>query len=737
MKTFSKQKIISDMSTALRLTLLAGFGLAVLFGLVQFVLVFNSYGFASSLIAGLVLFAAILAFSILLTLILAALKKLRWQTSLVFFVSMFLCLLSLALGIFLIPLLICFMSAIYLSIMCAKGQYQSLKTWKRILRYVLLAMFSIFSVLILMLILLPGPSLENRPKYASLALPFAENVKHENTALQNPAENGTFNYTIHYYATAGQKINPYPEQEIFFSRTADVSELLDGWSSIRRSQLGFESDALPLNGKIWMPIGDGTFPLTLIVHGNHESGDRSDGGYDYLGELLASRGIIAVSVDENFFNSSSLYDALFFARLKGENDARAFVLLEHLRQWHDWNADASSLFFNKVDFENIALIGHSRGGEAVALAAAFAELKVYPDNGKIFFDYPFKIKSVAAIAPTHGQYNPAGLETKLNSVNYLVLHGGHDMDVSSFSGADMYRGVDVFGGGVKAAVWMQHANHGQFNSTWGANDTPGLMNLSFNRKLLMPMNEQQQAAKVFISAFLESTLHEKEEYNSLFKNFSQGKEWLPPALYVTDYSGNETMLLDSFDSGFDITVNNTKQIIYTAQGFDTWTQTNLPGKWGNNNRVLMLKWGSKEHSEKNIDQLPIFSIDFSNGTITTGDTIYMSLCSGNENADTPNVSFNIRLTDNSGMISEMSINEFGGVTNPIDAPIGKPIASSIIGKREPVLQMICIPTERFDNLSSDIISMEWIIDNTEISNAEQILYADDLRVEKKYIDNGF
>jgi len=226
--------------------------------------------------------------------------------------------------------------------------------------------------------------------------------------------------------------------------------------------------------------------------------------------LLASRGIIAVAVDENFFNYSLLYDVFVFVGLEDENSARAFVMLEHLSQWHKWNADASHPFYGKADFDNIALIGHSRGGEASALAASFTELRYYPDNGRVVFDYPFRIKSVVAIAPVHQSYNPAGLEVSIENVNYLVLHGGHDMDVSSFMGANMYGRADVPEHGFKARVWMQHANHGQFNAVWGVNDLPGISNLMTNRKLLMPMEEQQQAAKIFISAFLESTLKKKQ-----------------------------------------------------------------------------------------------------------------------------------------------------------------------------------------------------------------------------------
>lgn len=56
----------------------------------------------------------------------------------------------------------------------------------------------------------------------------------------------------------------------------------------------------------------------------------------------------------------------------------------------------------------IALIGHSRGGEAIAIAAAYNEMAHPPDNGNIQFDYNFSIRSLISIAGTDGQYLPSG-----------------------------------------------------------------------------------------------------------------------------------------------------------------------------------------------------------------------------------------------------------------------------------------------------------------------------------------
>ena len=135
----------------------------------------------------------------------------------------------------------------------------------------------------------------------------------------------------------------------------------------------------------------------LIVHGNHSMEEFSEPGYKYLGQLLASRGFILVSIDENFLNSS-ISDALLSppgasTGLKGENDARAWLLLEHFRLWREWTEKDDNPFFGIVDWNNLSLIGHSRGGEAVATAAAFNRLPFYPENALIQFDYGFNIQN--------------------------------------------------------------------------------------------------------------------------------------------------------------------------------------------------------------------------------------------------------------------------------------------------------------------------------------------------------
>jgi predicted dienelactone hydrolase len=195
-------------------------------------------------------------------------------------------------------------------------------------------------------------------------------------AAENPGERGTYEVGTLFYGSGKDKQRPEfgPDVELV-TPTVDASSLLPLWAGLQGTVYwefwGFNTDALPLNGRVWYPVGEGPFPLVLIVHGNHSMEEFSDTGYTYLGDLLASRGFITVSVDENFLNGSG---TPFVGDFGGsENDARAWLLLHHVSQWRRWNRSSDNPFHEKVDLDNVALIGHSRGGEAVAIAAAFNE----------------------------------------------------------------------------------------------------------------------------------------------------------------------------------------------------------------------------------------------------------------------------------------------------------------------------------------------------------------------------
>ena len=104
----------------------------------------------------------------------------------------------------------------------------------------------------------------------------------------------------------------------------------------------FDSKNLPLEAKVWLPQTSEKKPVILLVHGN------SDPGFDYLGEMFSSRGFVVVQVDQTYLNG-----------LWGENGARGWILLEHIKLLSVWNNKQDHRFYNKLDLENVALIGMS------------------------------------------------------------------------------------------------------------------------------------------------------------------------------------------------------------------------------------------------------------------------------------------------------------------------------------------------------------------------------------------
>ncbi|MCR4373301.1 MAG: hypothetical protein NUW22_00455 [Acidobacteria bacterium] len=235
--------------------------------------------------------------------------------------------------------------------------------------------------------------------------------------------------------------------------------------------------------------------------------------------------------------------------LSAENDGRAWLLLKHLEAWKTFNETADGPFFNRVDMNNIAVMGHSRGGEAAATAAAFNRLKYYPDDFKQEFTFNFGIKSVVAIAPVDGQYKPSSVFTPLENANYLIIHGSHDGDVSTAVGARQYERLQFTDGQpwFKAMIFMYRANHGQWNTVWQNKDNGPRSGRSLDLRTLIDGEAQRQMAKVVISGFLEATLHQKREYVPMFRDHRTAGAWLPKTLYTTKFQENGFKSLASFD----------------------------------------------------------------------------------------------------------------------------------------------------------------------------------------------
>ena len=408
----------------------------------------------------------------------------------------------------------------------------------------------------------------------------------------NPSERGPHAVrTLYYGSGTDRRRREFRDSIAIKTATVDGSKFADAPNpaqrKVREKYWGFGFAKLPVNGRVWYPEGPGPFPLVLIVHGNHNMKDFSDPGYGYLGELMASRGFIFVSVDENFLNGF----------MNQENDARGWMLLKHLQAWRAFN-DTSATFKGKVDLGRVALMGHSRGGEAVAVAAAFNRLPNYPDDAMMAFDFNFGIRAIVAIAPIDGQYQPAQRPTPLENVSYLVIHGSHDGDVSAFSGLRQYQRIEFTDNGpwFKSAVWMYRANHGQWNTVWGNKDNGPTSARQLDLRGLVSPEEQRQFGKVYIAGFLEATLHDRSEYLPMFRDHRVIGRWLPKTMYATRFQDSRYKALADFQEDVNVATGSVRGVRVVGDSLGSWKEAALPLRWRNTNvgtNAVWLGWNNR------------------------------------------------------------------------------------------------------------------------------------------------
>lgn len=573
-----------------------------------------------------------------------------------------------------------------------------------------------------------------------LAFTQDESFPPETVNMENPAILGSYSVkTFTYGSGSDEQREEFSTGIKFKTNTVDGSWLIPEWKGKkkkwRESYWGFGAENFPLNGRVYMPEGDGPFPLTLIVHGNHNMIDYSDDGYGYLGSLLASRGIIAVSVDENFLNGHWSGD------FRGkEMPARAWLLLKHLEQWRSWNNDDGHELAQKVDMENIMLIGHSRGGEAVSIAAAYNPLPYFPDLAKEKFNFNFGIKGVVALAPTDYRYDRKII---LNNINFLSIQGSYDADEVSFWGMRPYRrlkytdSVNRF----KAGVYIHHANHGQFNSTWGNSDFGAPSKWLLNLNPLLKEEQQQEAAKVFIGSFAEATLKGNQNYRSIFKNVSIAKQWLPVEHYLTSFESSNFHTIADFEEDLDITTaidSTALQATHVA----LWKEQNLPTRdeGSQENNAVVLGWDYENSVTSDKAEYQIVLSDNDSTAFASNYNLQFTLGAGNhewldinvteeeketdseENKrEAPQLDFTVQLTDKAGHTSAFKVSEVKGITKPLKTRFTKFefLDKDMIGDDwEVQLQTYHLPLEKFSSINPELTLEEvskitFIFDQTE------------------------
>lgn len=402
----------------------------------------------------------------------------------------------------------------------------------------------------------------------------------------DPALPGSYSFASFTYGSGDDRRSEFAGGARLISKPADASAYLKSWPLLRRWFWGFGPRELPLNGRVWMPEGEGQHPLVLIVHGNHAMEDYSDAGYAYLGEQLASRGYIAVSVDENFLNYS-----VWSGIPKQDMLLRAWLLLKHIGQLQAFAADPDSPFYDKIDLQRIALVGHSRGGQAVAMAADRGTW--FADDASLPPPDSYRIAAVAAIAPTDTAVDDK--LASLRNISYLTLQGSADGDINDFYGDRQYGRTQLgpaSGGAFKASLYIEGANHGQFNESWGARDSSIPAGLLL-RKPELGEDDQQRIAKAYLTAFMETALRGNDSYRPLFEDYRSALAYLPATRYVSRYESADFRAAARFDEADADAAHPGEGLTGTASGLSAAVEEAQDRqRQGKGNRGLVLEWSA-------------------------------------------------------------------------------------------------------------------------------------------------
>jgi len=491
-------------------------------------------------------------------------------------------------------------------------------------------------------------------------------------SLPNPGLAGPYTVkSLTYGSGTDRQRDDYGAAAALTTPTVDGSALYAGFGGLGGAVAdwfwGFDYRHLPLNGRVWYPEGDGPFPLVLIVHGNHSMAHFSDAGYAYLGEHLASRGMIAVSVDENFLNGYMLADGD-----GAEMPLRGWLLLKHLQQWRAWNETTGNPFFGQVDLTRVALIGHSRGGEAVT-HAALLNRRLYPPVTRVASarDFGFGIRGVIGIAPSDGQFKPNGRALTLQDTSYLMLVGGHDADTHTAMAIPTYNRVRFVDDpkAFAATAYLYRANHGQFNTVWADRDYGLMDSMLLNRRAYLSAEEQQQAAKVIITAFLEAVLNEQDGYRDLFRAPGSAAAWLPDDLLVTAYKDATFLAVDTSKRGGQTTEVVLPGATAVATDFSTWKRERLllrDGETPQENLALHLTWDAGVSPVYAL-QLPLETIQ--EWALTGDDALTFALTSALDE-ERP-LAVQVELETAVGAKVRLPLSQFGAIHPPLPARILK------------------------------------------------------------------
>jgi hypothetical protein len=228
-----------------------------------------------------------------------------------------------------------------------------------------------------------------------------------------------------------------------------------------------------------------------------------------------------------------------------------------------------------------------------------------------------------------------------------------------------------------------------------------------NRAGLLRGAEQQTAARVFMTAFLEATLHEDAAYRRVFTSPAGARNWLPDDVYVTQYEDASFKAVNTHDRLTKLENMEAVQakVAYTGLIEPHKSSLSLRDGLAQQNNAFLAQWQAGDGS----GSAPAYTLLLPQGAdagFTLDGSEHLVFALGNAMEEDTPVEVTVELEDAAGVIVALPVSEYGVIPPPLPARLEKSNRiSKLLGSEffpklstpyEQVLQSFEIPLRAFE-----------------------------------------
>ncbi len=200
-----------------------------------------------------------------------------------------------------------------------------------------------------------------------------------------------------------------------------------------------------------------------------------------------------------------------------------------------------------------------------------------------------------------------------------------------------------------------------------------------DRSSIMPAEEQELAAKVFISSFLEDTLKGRQEYRVLYTEPYRSQIWLPDTYCFIQYGDGEALVIADFGEDLDLTTLTVAGGSALGENLLTWNEKPVELGSGRLRDSMSLHLSWPHDSEKKAAYtltLPENMVE-----LQSVEALYFTVANASANLEP--VDFTIMLKDRAGEEAALPLSHIASLpTSPQYSTFKKPLSAEFLA--EPV-----------------------------------------------------